>query len=89
VLFHIVPYVLAATGDIVSIVTVGVITTTRVILFQNLRYPLGYALLAHPLMVAFWGWISLRSAWIVGIRKELAWRGRSYDPAQTRFGADR
>lgn len=89
VLFHIVPYVLAVTGDMVSIVTVGVITTTRVILFQNLRYPLAYALFAHPLMVAFWGWISLRSAWVVGIRKQLAWRGRSYDPAQTRFGADR
>jgi len=86
--FHIFPYVLAATGNIRGIITVGVITVTRVILFRSLRYPLLYAVFAHPLMVAFWGWISLRSAWIVGVRRKLTWRGRSYDPSQTRFGAD-
>ena len=87
--FHIFPYLLAATGNVLAVVTVGVITVTRVILFRSLRYPLIYAVFAHPLMVAFWGWISLRSAWIVGVRRKLAWRGRLYDPAQTRFGADR
>ena len=89
VLFHILPYGLALAGDVVAMATVATLTATRVVLFRSLRYPLGYALLAHPLMIAFWGWISLRSAWIVGVRKQLAWRGRMYDPAQTRFGADR
>ncbi len=62
---------------------------TRVILFRSLHYPILYALFAHPLMILFWGWISLRSAWVTGVRKDLAWRGRIYDAAQTRFGADR
>lgn len=87
--FNIIPYLLAATGNVLAIITVGLITVTRVILFRSLRYPLIYAVFAHPLMIAFWGWISLRSAWIVGVRRKLTWRGRSYDPAQTRFGADR
>ncbi len=89
ILFHVWPYVAAFMGDPVSIATVGVITVTRVVLFRSLRYPLSYALWAHPLMVLFWGWISLRSAWLLGIRKQLVWRGRLYDAAQTRFGADR
>jgi hypothetical protein len=89
VVFHIVPYVLAFAGNAVAIAIVCTITVTRVILFAALRYPLMYALLAHPLMVAFWGIISIRSAWVVGIRKTLTWRGRLYDPEKTTFGSDR
>ena len=29
------------------------------------------------------------SVWITGIRKQIRWRGRTYDAAQTRFGAER
>lgn len=89
VLFHVLPYGRALSGDLISIVTVAVITATRVILFAALGYPLVHALFAHPFTVLVWTWISLRSMWFTGIRKRLAWRGRTYDAAATRFGADR
>ncbi|HYI10459.1 MAG TPA: glycosyltransferase family 2 protein [Thermoanaerobaculia bacterium] len=88
VVVHILPYVLAVTGDMVSIVTVGVISLLRVILFASLGYRLDNALFGNPLMVLLWLWIMIRSTWITGIRKQLIWRGRTYDAAKTRFGAD-
>lgn len=87
VAFHVMPYMLAATGSVLSLVTVGIITVTRLFLFGSLRYRLDYAVWAHPFMVLFWTWISLRSMWITGVRKQLAWRGRAYDADGTRFGA--
>jgi chlorobactene glucosyltransferase len=78
-LFHVWPYVAACIGDPVNIATVVVITVTRIILFRSLRYPLTYAVFAHPLMMLFWAYIFLRSMWITGVRKKLLWRGRSYD----------
>lgn len=87
--FHLLPYALAFTGDPIALGTVGVITLTRVILFTSLRYRLDNALFGHPLMVAFWGAIMLRSMWKTGIRRELEWRGRTYDAKETRFGAER
>ena len=47
------------------------------------------ALLLHPLQMLLWTFIMLRSMWITGVRRRLTWRGRSYDAAQTRFGAER
>jgi chlorobactene glucosyltransferase len=87
IIFHVLPYILALTGDPIALATVAIITATRVMLFRSLRYPLSYALLAHPLMVLFWSYIFLRSMWLTGVRKRLVWRGRSYDAARTRFGA--
>jgi chlorobactene glucosyltransferase len=87
-LFHAVPVVLAVMGNRIAIVTVGLILLTRVVLFTALRYPLWSAILLHPFQVVIWVWIMLRSTWVVGIRGELNWRGRKYDPARTRFGAD-
>jgi glycosyltransferase involved in cell wall biosynthesis len=88
-IFHILPYVLALTGDRIGIVTVVIISVTRLILFRSLRYRLDNALFLHPLMVAIWIWIFLRSMWLTGIRRQLLWRGRTYDARQTRFGAER
>jgi hypothetical protein len=45
--------------------------------------------LAHPLMMMVWSWIALRSMWMTGVKRKLAWRGRIYDASGTRFGADR
>jgi predicted membrane-bound spermidine synthase len=87
--FHFCPFVLALTGNRLAIVAVAMILTTRLIFFGALRYPLWSALLMHPLLVLIWTWILLRSIWIVGIRRQLSWRGRVYDPEQTRFGAGR
>jgi glycosyltransferase involved in cell wall biosynthesis len=89
VVFHILPYGLALAGDRISIATVVVITVTRLILFRSLRYRLDNALLLHPVMVAIWTWIFLRSMWLTGIRRQLLWRGRTYDARRTRFGAER
>jgi len=89
VVFHILPYGLAAAGDRIAMASVALITVTRLLLFRSLRYRLDNALLLHPVMVAIWTWIFLRSIWLTGIRRKLLWRGRTYDARQTRFGADR
>ena len=86
IVFHVMPYGFAIAGDALAIAAVGLIALTRLILFAALRYPLHYAIWAHPLMVLLWMWIGMRSMWITGVRKRLAWRGRSYDAGGTRFG---
>ena len=85
---HLFPYVFAFTGDSFAIATVILISATRVILFRSLGYRLDNAIFLHPLMVGFWAYIFLRSMWITGVRNELRWRGRVYDAAATRFGAE-
>jgi glycosyltransferase involved in cell wall biosynthesis len=89
VIFHIAPYLLALTGDRISIATIIIISVTRVILFRVLRYRLDAALFLHPVMAAIWTWIFIRSIWLTGIRRKLLWRGRTYDARRTRFGAER
>ena len=89
VVFHILPYVLALTGDRNSIITIVIISLTRVILFRALRYRLDAALFLHPVMASIWTWIFLRSIWLTGIRRKVIWRGRTYDARHTRFGAER
>ena len=44
--------------------------------------------MTQPLMTAAWCWILLRSMWFTGIRRQLHWRGRTYDAGRTKFGAD-
>jgi glycosyltransferase involved in cell wall biosynthesis len=89
VIFHILPYILALTGDRWAMATVAVITLIRLILFRSLGYSLLSALFLHPVMVGLWDFIFLRSAWYTGVRRQLLWRGRTYDARATRFGADR
>jgi chlorobactene glucosyltransferase len=79
VVFHILPYVTALMGSWIGLATVVVITATRVILFRSLRYRLDNAVLLHPVMVAIWAWILLRSTWLTGFRGKVTWRGRTYD----------
>ena len=86
---HLLPYVLAITGDFFAIAAVILISAMRVVLFRSMRFRLDNAILLHPLMAAFWAYIFLRSMWFTGIRNELRWRGRTYNAAQTRFGAER
>lgn len=88
VIFHLLPYGLVWTGDPYAIATVALITIIRVVLFSVIRYRLDNALLGHPLMIGTWCVILLRSMWFTGIRRQLHWRGRTYDAASTRFGAD-
>jgi chlorobactene glucosyltransferase len=85
---HLLPFVLACTGDLIAIATVVLITLTRVVLFVALRYRLDNALFGHPLMVVMWLYILARSTWFTGIRRRVSWRGRTYDADKTRFGAD-
>jgi chlorobactene glucosyltransferase len=89
VILHLLPYGVAVTGDWAAIAVVILSITTRVVIFRSLHYRLDNALFLHPLMVIFWAWILLRSVWVTGIRKQIRWRGRTYDAAQTRFGAER
>jgi hypothetical protein len=88
VVFHLLPYALAILGDPISLVSVCLISLTRVVLFSSLRYRLDSALLGHPLMMVVWAYIMLRSLWLTGIRREIEWRGRTYDASRTKFGAD-
>jgi len=89
VLIHFAPYVAACIGNRAAIATVIVISLTRIILFRSLRYPMWNAVLLHPVMTAIWGWIFLRSLWLTGIRRQLHWRGRTYDARKTKFGHER
>jgi chlorobactene glucosyltransferase len=89
VVIGLLPYFLALTGDRFAIATVVLISVVRVIIFAAFRYPLLYAIFAHPLMAAFWIVIFVRSMWLTGVRRELEWRGRTYDASATRFGPDR
>lgn len=82
------PYVLAVRGDVIGMAAVALIVLTRVILYTTLHYGFINALLGHVPMMLIWFWIMLRSIWITGIRRQLIWRGRTYDAKKTRFGAD-
>ena len=70
-----------------GVAAVAAITLARLILFVALRYGVANALFAHPLLVAFWIVVFLRSMWVTGIRGRVEWRGRSYDAAKTKFGS--
>lgn len=85
---HVLPFGLALTGDLLSIASVAVLTLTRVVLFAALGYRLDNALFGHPLMVLAWFGIMARSTWYTGVRKQLLWRGRTYDARGTKFGAE-
>ncbi|HEY3054646.1 MAG TPA: glycosyltransferase [Thermoanaerobaculia bacterium] len=80
---HLLPFILPL------VAVVALIIAARLIFFAAMRYPLWSAVLLHPLLAMIWIWIVIRSAWITGVRGELAWRGRTYDAARTRFGAER
>jgi chlorobactene glucosyltransferase len=86
---NLLPFVLAFTGDRFAIASVALITLIRIIVFAVFGYSILAAIFLHPLMIAVWEWILLRSMWITGFRRQLPWRGRVYDARATRFGADR
>lgn len=89
VVAHVLPYPLAIAGNPIAIAALALILISRIVFFAFLGYPMWNAILLHPLMTIGWIWITIRSTWVVGIRRELPWRGRTYDPARTRFGAGR
>lgn len=86
---HLLPIFFALAGNQIAIAAIVMLLITRVVFFAGLRYPLWNALLLDPLMAIGWIAIVIRSTWYVGIRRQLSWRGRTYDPARTRFGAER
>jgi len=88
-LFHFVPYLLLLRGDALAIVAVILISLSRLILFTSIGARIDNALLGHPVMIAFWTWIFVRSTWMTGVRKQVRWRGRTYERTWTRFGARR
>jgi len=69
--------------------SVFIITIVRVILFAAIGYRIDNAIFLHPLMMGLGLYIYLRSAWRTGVRRQVAWRGRTYDAADTRFGSER
>jgi hypothetical protein len=73
IVLHLFPYAFAWWATIVMI------SLTRVVLFRSLRYSLLNAIFLHPLMVAFWAYIFLRSMWVTGVRNQVRWRGRTYN----------
>ena len=82
------PYVRAFSGDPFALASLGLIVLSRLILFVSLGHGVLNALLGHPLMMLSWLYILMRSIWYTGVRRQLLWRGRSYDARRTRFGAD-
>lgn len=88
VVFQILPFVLLFTGDPWFLTAAALIILSRVILFAALGYRLDNAILGTVPMALVWLYILVRSTWYTGIRRQLAWRGRTYDASRTRFGAD-
>jgi len=88
-LVHFLPYVAACFGNVPAIATIIVISLTRVVLFRTLGYSIWSAILLHPVMTLIWAWIFIRSMWLTGIRRQLHWRGRTYDARKTKFGHER
>lgn len=86
---NLLPFVTALRGDAFGIASVALIVATRVVLFKAIRYPIWNAILLHPLMVIIWIYIFLRSMWYTGVRRQLLWRGRTFDARAARFGGDR
>lgn len=71
-----------------GIASVLLIIVTRIVLYQTMHYGFWNAVLAHPLFVGFWLYVTLRSVWYTGVRRKVHWRGRTYDATRTRFGAE-
>lgn len=88
IVFQVLPFVMMFTGDAIFIAAAAVITLSRVILFAALGYRLDNAIFGTVPMALLWLYILFRSVWYTGIRRQLHWRGRTYDAAGTRFGAD-
>jgi chlorobactene glucosyltransferase len=89
IVFHLLPFLGAAAGEPLWIATLIILTVTRLILFASLGYRIDAALFLHPVMTAAWSCIILRSMWVTGVRRQLMWRGRSYDSPSGSFGPDR
>jgi chlorobactene glucosyltransferase len=87
-LLWIAPYACAFTGNRIWIAALAAMTLVRVILFAALGYSIASALFGAVPMALVWLWILVRSTWKTGIRRQLHWRGRTYDASRTRFGAD-
>lgn len=85
---NVLPYVLAFSGDPFGVGALLLLAVSRLILYTSLRYGVLNAVFAHPVMMGSWFFILLRSVWFTGIRRQLVWRGRTYDARRTRFGAD-
>ena len=81
------PYALALRNSYAASALVAMLLA-RVILYAALGYGFFNALLGHVPMTLVWSWILVRSMWRTGIRRQLEWRGRTYDASRTRFGAD-
>jgi chlorobactene glucosyltransferase len=87
-LMWIAPYAGALAGNRIWLAALAVMTLLRVILFAALGYSMVSALFGALPMALVWLWILARSTWKTGIRRQLHWRGRTYDASRTRFGAD-
>lgn len=74
------PYALVFTGDRWAIAGFALLIATRIILAIGARFRIDSAIFGTPLMAAFWIVIFVRSAWKTGVRRQLEWRGRRYDP---------
>jgi cellulose synthase/poly-beta-1,6-N-acetylglucosamine synthase-like glycosyltransferase len=95
---HVAPHVIAAAGvlrllstshitalETWSLAGVGAIALSRAILFRALDYRLDVAILGELPMSLGWLYILARSAWVVGVRRRIEWRGRFYSSV-SRFG---
>ena len=74
--FDVAPYFLAFRGHPLAIAAVVLLTIARLILFGAFGYSIASALFLHPVTSLLWIYIVLRSAWVIGIRGHVHWRGR-------------
>jgi chlorobactene glucosyltransferase len=87
VVVHVLPFAGALAGHRPSLAAVALIIIVRVTLAARFHYSIASAVFTHPLMMAIWCWILLRSMWLTGVRNQLHWRGRLYEAsASSNFG---
>ena len=92
---HLVPWLIGIGGlaglfgepeTTAALITIGVIVLTRLFLYSVLGFDLVAAALLHPLEIVITLYIFARSTLVVGILRNVTWRGRGYPSRITTFG---
>jgi len=92
---HLLPWAVAVAGIVgvignpetaVAVITLGMVVLTRVFLYSALGFSVVSAALLHPLEALVVLFVFIRSTILVGVRRNIRWRGRRYPDRITTFG---
>lgn len=72
-------------AELISFLTVALMTVARAVMFAGLRYNLAAGVLGYPLSLVVGTYLLARSTVKTGLSGKVTWRGRTYEKT-TRFG---